>query len=190
MLSPSLAPQEEDMALHPCKECKQQISSDAKVCPHCGKKVGMGMGVKMLILIGVLLLWFSSHDFNNSGGTAPTQPNQTAPATSTLASQTEQDSEDTARGKNAFTAGMLLRASMRNPESLVVEEAWSNKSGSMICIAYRAQNGFGGMNRENAFETGGMISVASPASYKKLCRDATFEQTWNVEGGAKISMER
>lgn len=25
------------MALHACKECGQEISSDAKVCPHCGK---------------------------------------------------------------------------------------------------------------------------------------------------------
>lgn len=26
------------MSLLPCKECGQEISSDAKTCPHCGKK--------------------------------------------------------------------------------------------------------------------------------------------------------
>ena len=26
------------MALKPCKECYQEISSHAKVCPHCGRK--------------------------------------------------------------------------------------------------------------------------------------------------------
>ena len=26
------------MALRPCKECYQEISSHAKVCPHCGRK--------------------------------------------------------------------------------------------------------------------------------------------------------
>lgn len=28
------------MALHPCPECKREISTDAKACPHCGKKAG------------------------------------------------------------------------------------------------------------------------------------------------------
>jgi len=48
------------MALHACKECGQQISSDAKVCPHCGKKQGAskGMGclgaIAGLILLGVI----------------------------------------------------------------------------------------------------------------------------------------
>ncbi len=28
------------MALYPCPECKREISTDAKACPHCGKKAG------------------------------------------------------------------------------------------------------------------------------------------------------
>ena len=43
------------MSLRPCKECKQPISSDAKVCPHCGKKVGIGAGTGCLIVLGVLI---------------------------------------------------------------------------------------------------------------------------------------
>ena len=26
------------MALRPCKECYQEVSTHAKVCPHCGRK--------------------------------------------------------------------------------------------------------------------------------------------------------
>ena len=26
------------MALKPCKECHQEVSTSAKVCPHCGRK--------------------------------------------------------------------------------------------------------------------------------------------------------
>jgi hypothetical protein len=44
------------MALRPCKECKQQISSDAKVCPHCGKKQGTSAAVGCLALIGQLIV--------------------------------------------------------------------------------------------------------------------------------------
>ncbi|MDQ7836431.1 MAG: hypothetical protein RDU24_13705 [Humidesulfovibrio sp.] len=28
------------MALYPCPECKREISTDAKDCPHCGKRAG------------------------------------------------------------------------------------------------------------------------------------------------------
>lgn len=42
------------MALHACKECGQQISSDAKVCPHCGKKTSAGTGC--LVIFGLLIL--------------------------------------------------------------------------------------------------------------------------------------
>jgi RNA polymerase subunit RPABC4/transcription elongation factor Spt4 len=47
------------LALRPCKECSKEISSDAKVCPHCGKKVassgfGCGSVILVLIIIGVV----------------------------------------------------------------------------------------------------------------------------------------
>lgn len=44
------------MALRPCKECKSQISSDAKVCPHCGKRQGTSGSVGCLAIIGLLVL--------------------------------------------------------------------------------------------------------------------------------------
>lgn len=44
------------MALRPCSECKKEISSDAKTCPHCGKKTGMSTGAGCLVLIIVLVI--------------------------------------------------------------------------------------------------------------------------------------
>jgi zinc-ribbon domain len=44
------------MSLHPCKECGEQISSDAKVCPHCGRKQRVGVGVGCLSVLGMLIL--------------------------------------------------------------------------------------------------------------------------------------
>jgi hypothetical protein len=44
------------MSLHACKECNREISSDAKVCPHCGKKQGTSTGVGCLAVLGILLL--------------------------------------------------------------------------------------------------------------------------------------
>jgi hypothetical protein len=47
------------MALRPCKECQKQISTDAKVCPNCGKAIrsssGSGSGCLLAILILILI---------------------------------------------------------------------------------------------------------------------------------------
>lgn len=52
------------MALIECRECKKEISSDAKVCPHCGKvslahqiNKSAGNVVVALILIGLVGLF-------------------------------------------------------------------------------------------------------------------------------------
>ena len=67
------------MSLHPCKECGQQISSDAKACPHCGKKQGTSTGMGCLILIGLLILAGSIGSLtNHDKPTAP--PRQPTPA--------------------------------------------------------------------------------------------------------------
>jgi hypothetical protein len=38
-----------------CKSCAKEVASSAKVCPHCGKKLKMGMMMKLLIL-GVIII--------------------------------------------------------------------------------------------------------------------------------------
>lgn len=44
------------MALRACKECGKEISTDAKVCPHCGKRVGMStLSGCLLIVVAVIL---------------------------------------------------------------------------------------------------------------------------------------
>ncbi|HET6843880.1 MAG TPA: hypothetical protein VFK06_19710 [Candidatus Angelobacter sp.] len=69
------------MALRPCKECKQQISSDAKICPHCGKKVGISAGAACLVIIILLfLIGYSAHRLGQpiDGGvvSTPSPPSQ------------------------------------------------------------------------------------------------------------------
>jgi len=42
--------------LKPCKSCNKEVSKDAKVCPHCGKKLKMGLMAKIGILIVILIV--------------------------------------------------------------------------------------------------------------------------------------
>lgn len=45
------------MTLIHCKECKQEISSNAEKCPYCGNKMKKsGFGCVSLILIGIAIL--------------------------------------------------------------------------------------------------------------------------------------
>lgn len=65
------------MALLACKECKREISSDAKVCPHCGKRQRTNTRVALLAaLISVLVLLgclgVIVNQFNTRGPTVDT----------------------------------------------------------------------------------------------------------------------
>ena len=68
------------MALQPCKECGQQISTDAKVCPHCGKNQRqsvtaggvLGLLVLVLILLAVVGNIISTVPTSKSGISTPT----------------------------------------------------------------------------------------------------------------------
>jgi hypothetical protein len=51
----------------------------------------------------------------------------------------------------AATAVTHLRASLRNPPSLSFATVLFIKKSSKVCFIYRAQNGFGGYNVEEAF---------------------------------------
>ena len=42
-----------------CKHCKTEISYDAKVCPQCKKKQGIGLIAKIIIVIIVLIVLFN-----------------------------------------------------------------------------------------------------------------------------------
>lgn len=46
------------MALKPCLECKQEISTDANPCPHCGKKnpIGLSAGQAVAVVFGIIAL--------------------------------------------------------------------------------------------------------------------------------------
>lgn len=48
------------MAIVNCKECGKEISSEAKVCPHCGFKKSQASGCFIAILIFLFVLIISS----------------------------------------------------------------------------------------------------------------------------------
>jgi predicted amidophosphoribosyltransferase len=122
------------MALVKCKECGAEISSKADACPKCGarvRSVGSGcLGISLLIFVGTVIVVIII-----GASSTPTR---------SVAEQAKHDQEQ-ARGARVVGAGVFLRDSLRNPDSVVWESIRANDDASIICFEYRAQNGFGGM---------------------------------------------
>ncbi len=66
------------MSLRPCKECKAQISSDAKICPHCGKKQEAA-SVGWLAIIIVIAIIGAIYKLVSTGSSSPDSGTQSAP---------------------------------------------------------------------------------------------------------------
>jgi hypothetical protein len=90
--------------------------------------------------IGIALVFTWIGSFSN---TTPETPEQTkARAQASLERQL-----DVQRVNWGVATATVLKGAMRNPDSFVVEEVWVTEK-LVACVKYRAQNGFGGMNRD------------------------------------------
>ena len=133
------------MAMITCGECGASVSTEAKSCPSCGanrkvfrrpagtkkpmswpKKFGIAFAAMFgLGVVGQII----------TGGSNPAAQ-----------AESPQDKQKSHRDYQAYLSAKALKASLRNPDSLSFDSILANDDGSIICMAYRAQNGFGGMN--------------------------------------------
>ena len=81
------------MALTKCKECRHKVSTKAETCPHCGaavenapeRKTSFASGCLSVIVVGGIVAWLVSYDFDDYGEDAhvspstPSQPAQASP---------------------------------------------------------------------------------------------------------------
>lgn len=136
-----------------CSSCGQTIPFDARFCPACGaqfvahrvqpKSMGclakIGIGFAALFGLAILSAIFGHHTGAGNSRAVPAASPSATP-----------DPEADLRNRTAIAAGLALKHASRNPESLVLDDAFATKDGRTLCIEYRGQNGFGGMNREQA----------------------------------------
>jgi hypothetical protein len=142
------------MAMTKCKECGGEVSTKASACPKCGAVVKR-TGCLTWIVAGF------------------------APAPSKPKSPEEQAREQGIA--RASVAAKALRQAARNPDSFVLEKALVMPNGA-ACLEYRAQNGFGGMSREQA---------VVPADSDKLLATGAggFDSAWNSQCAGKTGAD-
>lgn len=152
------------MALITCKECGHQLSDTAKACPGCGakpaKQVGM-LGIVFALLFGVIMFKCST-----SAVSPPDQPIQKS-ETTVAAEKAEAEASRKRYAATAETLAFVMK-NARNPASVIVEIAGASEDASVVCLQYRAQNGFGGMNRETISMVKGKIG-SDPKQWNKNC---------------------
>lgn len=141
------------MALISCKECGKQISSDAKVCPNCGVKNGKPFWKPVLIgLFGLIVVINLTNSFYDSKANKRQEARLAAmtPEQRQVEIKKKEDERrnSESRAINSATAVSSLKSSLREPSSLQLDWVGVNEKGSIVCIDYRAKNGFGGYAKE------------------------------------------
>lgn len=147
------------MALKPCPECGNQVSTNAAACPQCGArpKKPTSLVTKVLasifaVSIGISIVAVNSGDSENKASTTakPADPKKEAAFQKTVA------------------VVRSIKASLRDPSSVQWEAILRNEDATVVCVVYRARNGFGGMNVEQVAYANKKLST-SGAVWNKNC---------------------
>lgn len=162
------------MAMTTCRECQSVVSTEAKACPKCGaekpgkrpSKFGTYLWAGTVVTLVLVLLVDAAKP----------------PSSSARASQPREDSAELQAAQRAISATRALRSTMRNPDSFSVISA-RVVGRDVVCFRYRAQNGFGGMNIENAAVWGStpIAGKAFTAEWSATCGGSGIEVTQYVD---------
>lgn len=169
------------MALLKCKECGTEVSSQANACPRCGianpgnrrKLSGCLRSVLILVGVGAVLSIVANISRYSENAGKQDEPKSEAPS-----KPADPAAEEHARHlQMAVTVVQALKRSMRNPDRFKVDQVLLMKSGA-LCLRYRGENGFGGMDVERAVVShNGKKALTSP--------DDGFSSLWNHECAEK-----
>jgi hypothetical protein len=149
------------MALIKCDECAREVSDTAPHCPGCGAKVRKPTSRLTLIIGGFILVAIGSSVFSSNSNSAKPAPQKTP-------QQLAAEAKKEAAFQRTADITRQLKAALRDPESVQWESIRANDDASLVCLQYRARNGFGGMNREVAIVQGNKVSQRA-ADWNKHC---------------------
>lgn len=132
------------MAMKPCRECKQEVSTEAKACPHCGAEKPtqakqFSLGSLLVLIVFGIIVW---------NIVTPDEPS--APPPPKTAEQIRQD--EISRGFSAWDGSHVqleryIKKNLKDPDSYEHIETRYGDQGDYLLVStsYRARNSFGGM---------------------------------------------
>lgn len=87
--------------------------------------------------------------------------------------EAEQEKLEDARISAMAESQVRIKHSLRDPDSLEWDKVLSNADGSVLCFAYKAKNGFGGMTQEVVVLANNEYRRGINA-WKKSCRSSSM----------------
>jgi hypothetical protein len=121
------------MALISCKECKNQVSDEAKTCPNCGASVPKPMSRWKWLILGVFTIVVAKCALTERFE-RPTEPPLSA-------AQIEENKRQEAEFQFGVIATKRVKNSLKNPASFELVNA-GVVTGGALCLTYRATNSF------------------------------------------------
>ena len=100
------------VALKPCRECGQEISGEAKTCPHCGKRNPTGRKTSpialgcLVLIVGTVVIDIavtSSSDSSTTRNSVATQPARSNAPSSSSSSSPSKSAKTTPPAKGTLT---------------------------------------------------------------------------------------
>lgn len=170
------------MALGKCRECGAEISDKAKNCPKCGvpkpiRRTSLFTWFVAAVVVAVLIVFNFVHDYvSQSVAASASSPENRA--------RVKAEEEHKVRLMMTHLLMEDAKRTLRNPDSVVWESAFASADATVVCIEYRAQNGFGGMNREFVVGVKGRVTYNNSAKWNRHCTKSMFN---TVEAKALIS---
>ncbi len=156
------------MGMKKCKSCGEKISSNAKSCPHCGRrKTGfvakLFAGIFILTGVGVIWAIASNESKQNQASQEERErrialtPQQREEEDRQRATQRQAEEvlkrEREIRFQNTLGVVETVKGSLHDPGTAQWEGIWANKDGTTVCMKYRAKNKLGAYVLENATYT-------------------------------------
>jgi hypothetical protein len=97
-----------------------------------------------------------------------------SPAPAATTAPNPRQAETDARLMKAAIVMKLLKDSLREPDSMVIDKALASQDGNVICIRYRGRNGFGGMSVEQLIISGTQQG-STEDDWRRHCGPATYD---------------
>ena len=128
------------MALKPRHECGEQVSTTASACAHCGAKPEKKTSLVTWAVFAFIIIVVAKT-------ASPLLTPETLPVPKTP-EEIAAEAASEARFQKTVLVAASIKKSMREPESVKWESILTNDDASLVCLEYRARNGFGGMSKE------------------------------------------
>jgi hypothetical protein len=164
------------MSMAKCRECRAEVSSEAKACPKCG----IGKPVRKTSAITKVVAGFFALTFGMALIAGIDSANDTPEEKAAKEALREAELAKVQPLIEAGRTARKLRDSMRDPASFELITA-KDMGGGTQCFQYRARNGFGGMNVGFALSTPSGIYTENgdgfQARFKRECSGAGADVT-------------